>query len=66
MVKRDDEHRDPWFKSSLRASYKGARHGFYHDGVQRRWQDFLAGWQAAITTTSTARAVIAADKAKRG
>ena len=46
-VKKDEEHKDMWAKTSLRAHYAGALRGFASDGVQFRWNDFLAGWEAA-------------------
>ena len=46
-VKKDEEFTEAWCKTSFKQHWTGALGGFARDGVQRRWSDFLAGWQAA-------------------
>jgi len=46
-IKKDEEFSDAWQKTSLKQHWTGALRGFASDGLQRRWEDFLAGWKAA-------------------
>lgn len=47
FVKKDEEHTDQHCKTSLRAHWAGPENGFASDGVNSRFKDFRAGWQAA-------------------
>lgn len=46
-IKKDEEFDDAWQKSSLKQHWTGPLRGFASDGINRRWEDFLAGWKAA-------------------
>ena len=46
-IKKDDEHREMWAKTSLKAHWTGPLRGFASDGLNVRWNDFLDGWKAA-------------------
>mgnify|MGYP003405186231 CR=1 FL=1 len=46
-IKKDDEHRELWAKTSLKAHWTGPLRGFASDGLNVRWNDFLDGWKAA-------------------
>lgn len=47
LMKKEDELRAHWSKTSLRAHWSGRREGFAEPRVQARWQDFRAGWLAS-------------------
>lgn len=46
-MKKENEHREPWAKPSMLAHRKGTKYGFDHPGVQLKFIDFKAGWEAA-------------------
>jgi len=54
-IKRDDEHRESWAKTSVKAHWTGPLGGFASDGLNRRWDDFWSGWQAAKAATPAAQ-----------
>ncbi len=46
MIKDENFYSD-FSKQSLRQHWNGKKSGFHDHLVQRRWQDFLAGWKSA-------------------
>lgn len=52
LMKKEDELRAHWSKTSLRAHWSGRREGFAEPRVQARWQDFRAGWLASNASFS--------------
>jgi hypothetical protein len=46
-IKMDDEHRDSWAKTSVKAHWTGPLGGCASDGLNSRWDDFLSGWSCA-------------------
>lgn len=43
---KDENFYSDYCKQSLKQHWNGATSGFADHMVQRRWRDFLAGWQA--------------------
>lgn len=46
-IKKDEEFSEAWSRTSLKQHWSGALRGFADERLQRRWEDYLAGWKAA-------------------
>lgn len=49
-MKAEQEHREPWFRMSIKAHRQGMQYGFDHPGVQLKWLDYKAGWLTGRTS----------------